>query len=268
MKQLLGSELAGFIKERQAKQVRSLKQSKNIQPKLAIIANSDNPTITTYINLKKRYGAELGIEVEDFHVQKEDIISTIKALNSNALVHGIIVQLPLQDTSLTEVVLATVDTNKDVDGLAPNTKFDAATPMAISWLLSGFNIDLLGKDIVIVGNGKLVGAPLYKMWANSGYNCQVVDADTVNKEEIIKNADILVTAVGKPGIITRDIVKQGAILVDAGVASEKGVLKGDVADDVYAREDIIMTPKKGGVGPLTVCALFDNVIRAAQSVKL
>ena len=120
----------------------------------------------------------------------------------------------------------------------------------------------MAKNIVIVGNGKLVGAPLHKMWQASGLDCQVLDKQTGNKDATITLADIIVTAVGKPGIISSNIVKPGAVLIDAGVASEKGVLKGDVADDVYDRDDIIITPKKGGVGPLTVCALFDNVIRA------
>ena len=264
MKYLLGSELAGFIKERQAKQVRQLRQGNGVAPKLAIVAASDSPTITTYINLKKKYGSDIGVEVEEHHVSQNGILHTIDALNTDTTVHGIIVQLPLNDVTQTDEVLAKVSIAKDVDGLTNGSKFDAATPMAINWLLAGYNIDLLGKNICIVGNGRLVGAPLHTMWQHSGLHTTVVDADTVDKEAIIANADIIVTAVGKPGIISADLVKLGAVVVDAGVASEKGVLKGDVADDVYDRDDITITPTKGGVGPLTVCALFDNVIRAAQ----
>ena len=263
MKQLLGIELAGYIKERQAKQVRQL-LARKVQPKLAIVANSDNPTISTYINLKKKYGADIGILVEDHFVQTTELLNIIDELNNDLSVQGIIIQLPLADKSITNEVLAKVDINKDVDGLAPNTNFDPATPMAINWLLSGFNVDLNAKSIVIIGNGKLVGAPLYDMWQKSGLNCQVIDETTPNKDSVIKGADIIVTAVGKPGIVKANLVKQAAVVVDAGVASEKGVLKGDVAQDVYEREDITITPQKGGVGPLTVCALFDNVIRAAQ----
>lgn len=262
MKQLIGSELAGFIKERQAKQMRQLLANKK-HPKLAIVASSNNPTIATYINLKKKYGADIGILVEDYFVKDEQLVKTIASLNADNTVTGIIVQLPLNDSAKTDEILALVDINKDVDGLAPNSLYDPATPMAINWLLSGYNIDLKAKNIVIVGNGKLVGAPLNKMWQASGLNCQVLDKQTDNKDSIIVQADVVVTAVGKPGIITSNIIKTGAVLIDAGVASEKGVLKGDVADDVYDRDDIIITPKKGGVGPLTVCALFDNVIRAS-----
>jgi methylenetetrahydrofolate dehydrogenase (NADP+)/methenyltetrahydrofolate cyclohydrolase len=261
MKQLLGSELAGFIKERQAKQVRQLLAS-GLAPKLAIVASNNNPTIATYINLKKKYGADIGILVEEYFVKDEQLTETITNLNAEHNVTGIIVQLPLNDSTKTDEILALVDINKDVDGLAPNSLYDPATPMAINWLVSGYNIDLRAKNIVIVGNGKLVGAPLYKMWQASGLKCQVLDKQTDNKDATIALADIIVTAVGKPGIISSDLVKPGAVLIDAGVASEKGVLKGDVADDVYDRDDIIITPQKGGVGPLTVCALFDNVIRA------
>jgi methylenetetrahydrofolate dehydrogenase (NADP+)/methenyltetrahydrofolate cyclohydrolase len=265
MKELFGSELAGFIKERQAKQVRQLKQSYGISPKLAIVASSDNPTITTYVSLKKRYGADIGIDVEEYFVSQDDLGSTIESLNSDNSVNGIIVQLPLQDSSQTDIILQKVLAEKDVDGLTMNSPFDAATPMAINWLLNGYNVELNAKNIVIVGNGKLVGSPLNIMWSKSGLKPIVIDESTSNKDEIIANADIIVTAVGKPGIITSDLVKYGAVVVDAGVASEKGVLKGDVNDDVYTRDDITITPKKGGVGPLTVCALFDNVIRSAYN---
>lgn len=262
MKYLLGSELAGFIKERQAKQVRQLAQAHKIQPKLAIVAASNNPTITTYVNLKKKYGADIGVLVDEYATKKEEIFSLIQTLNADITIHGIIVQLPLDDATITEEVLQSVSPKKDVDGLTQNSPFDAATPMAISWLLAGYNVTLTGQSICIVGNGRLVGAPLHTMWQNSGLHPNVIDENTAKKEEIIASADVIVTAVGKPGIIQANIVKHGAVVVDAGVASEKGVLKGDVADDVFERQDITITPKKGGVGPLTVCALFDNVIRA------
>ena len=267
MKSLNGRELAGFIKERQAKQVRQLVQAHNIRPTLAIVAASDNPTIVTYINLKKKYGADIGIEVKEYHVAQEEMATTIEFLNADPEIHGIIVQLPLADSLKTDEILELVAPEKDVDGLTNVSPFDAATPMAINWLLTGYNIDLSGKSICIVGNGRLVGAPLNRLWTNSSLKPIVVDLDTPNKNEIIVNADIIVTAVGKPGIITADLVKPEAVVVDAGVASENGVLKGDVTDDVFEREDITITPKIGGVGPLTVCALFDNVIRAAYEVS-
>jgi methylenetetrahydrofolate dehydrogenase (NADP+) / methenyltetrahydrofolate cyclohydrolase len=137
--------------------------------------------------------------------------------------------------------------------------------MAIMWLLNGFAVELTGKKITIVGRGRLVGAPLKKMMDSSGLNIQVIHSQTSNPEEILLNSDVIITAVGKPGIIDSAMLPLNCVVVDAATSSENGQLKGDLADDVYEREDLILTPKKGGVGPLTVCALFDNVIRAAQS---
>lgn len=267
MKQLFGSELAGYIKARQAKQARQLVQSYGVQPKLAIVASSDNPTITTYVNLKKRYGADIGVLVDEHFVDQVDLADAIEHLNTDKSVQGIIVQLPLADKSATDDILAKIDKNKDVDGLAPDTPFDPATPMAINWLLSGYDVALEGKKICIVGSGKLVGAPLASMWKSAGLDVTALDKGTPQKDKIISDSDVIVTAVGQPGLITSSMIKTGAVVIDAGVASEKGVMRGDVADDVYERLDISITPKKGGVGPLTVCALFDNLLRASFKIS-
>ena len=265
MRQLNGLELRGFIKERQAKQVRQLKQQFNIEPKLVIISACDNPTIATYVNLKKKYGADIGINVDYYALQQQDLEATIKKLNKDKSVSGIIVQLPLQDKTQTNKIVALIDKNKDVDGLSPNPIFDAATPMAVNWLLAGYGIDLKGKQLCIIGYGKLVGEPLDKIWQKSGFKASIIEIDTKNRDEIISAADVIVTAVGKPGVLKSSQVKKGAVVVDAGVASEKGILKGDAEEEIYQRDDITITPKKGGVGPLTVSALFDNVIRACNS---
>jgi methylenetetrahydrofolate dehydrogenase (NADP+)/methenyltetrahydrofolate cyclohydrolase len=137
--------------------------------------------------------------------------------------------------------------------------------MAILWLLAGYNIDLQGKKIVLIGRGKLVGAPLEKILLKSGYDVEVVDREAKDLSHHTLDADIIITATGSPAILYSDTIKRDAVVVDAGVASESGKTVGDLADDVYEREDLTITPRKGGVGPLTVCALFENVIRAAQS---
>lgn len=265
MAQLNGQDLRGFIKERQAKQVRQLKQQYKLQPKLAIISACDNPTITTYVNLKKKYGSDIGIDVDYYAVKQQDLAATIDSLNKDNSVTGIIVQLPLQDKSQTNEIIALVDKFKDVDGLSSDPIYDAATPMAINWLLAGYGIDLKGKNLCIIGYGKLVGEPLNKIWQKSGFKASIIDIDTKNRDEIIMAADVIVTAVGKPGLLKSSQVKKGAVVVDAGVASEKGILKGDAEDAIYLRDDVTITPKKGGVGPLTVSALFDNVIRACNA---
>ncbi len=262
MKLLSGSDLAEFIKERQAKQVRGLKQAHGVDPKLAIIQVKDDPVINTYVNLKRKYGDDIGVAVDVHRIAQAEVNKLLSQLNDDASVHGIIVQLPLEDSTEVETVLNQVSIKKDVDGLAEGTEFTAATPNAILWLLAGYNIEVKGKTIAIIGLGPLVGAPLAQILKDAGVNVQTAD----NPDEVAKataEAEIIVSATGNPGSITSDLVPIGCVVVDAGVAVAEGKTIGDVADDVYERDDIKITPKKGGVGPLTVCALFDNVLRAA-----
>lgn len=264
MKLLDGKELAGFIKERQAKQVRGLRQAYRVIPKLAIVQAKDDPVINTYVRLKKRYGADIGIEVDVHFVNQAEIPALLKRLNNDHTVHGIIVQLPLEDTVQTEKIVNLVSPDKDVDALGAHASFDPATPMAILWLLAGYNVELNGKHILLIGRGKLVGAPLEKMLKKSGYTVEVVDREAKDLSEHTVEADVIVTATGSPAILYPNMIKQGAVVVDAGVASESGRTVGDLHESVYNRDDLTVTPTKGGVGPLTVCALFENVIRAAR----
>lgn len=264
MKLLNGSELAGFIKERQIHQVRGLRQAAGVAPKLAIIKVVNDPVIETYVKLKQRYGADILVDVDIHQVSQSEERALIKTLNEDDSVHGIIVQLPLEDPSQTEEIVNAVAVHKDVDGLAIDTLFDPATPMAIMWLLAGYGIDLPGKKVVLVGRGKLVGAPLEKIFTNSGVDCTVIDRSTKNIAEVTKTADVIITATGSPALLNSAMIPENCIVIDAGVAVESGRKVGDLDPDVYERDDITITPVKGGVGPLTVCALFENVIRAAR----
>ena len=263
MKLLDGKELAGFIKERQARQIRALPMS----PKLAIVQVKDDPVINTYVRLKKQYAADIGIDVDIYKPSQKNVPELVKQLNQNPAVHGIIIQLPLTDPTQTDEVVNLVAPQKDVDALGENAKFDPATPMAIQWLLNGYNIDLKGKKVLLIGRGKLVGAPLEKILKVSGIDVTVIERSTPDLQGETLQADVIVTATGSPAILRADMIKDGAVIVDAGVSSEEGKTVGDLAPDVYKRDDLTITPKKGGVGPLTVCALFENVIRAAQSIK-
>lgn len=264
MKLLNGRELAGFIKERQAHQVRGLRHANGIVPKLAIIRTNPDPVVDSYMKLKQGYGEDILVTVDVHTIEQSEAVTRLQALNADDSVHGIIVQIPLPDPSQTTEILNAVAAEKDVDGLAQHTQFDPATPMAISWLLAGYNVDLQGKQIVIVGQGRLVGKPLARMWQASGYNVTVADRRTPDIAALTREADILVCATGVPSLITREMVKPNAVIVDAGVATDTNGLVGDVVPDVRELPDITITPEKGGVGPLTVCALFDNVIRAAR----
>lgn len=265
MKLLNGSELAGFIKERQAHQVRGLRQAAGVRPKLAIIITVDHPAIATYVRMKKRYGADILVDVDVHTVKQTEVSKLIEQLNADPGVHGIIVQLPLEDPSKTDEIVNLVAPGKDVDALGRSATLEPATPLAILWLLAGYNIALEGKKIVLVGRGKLVGAPLERMLMASGHDVTVVDSKTRDVKAVVSAADVIITATGQPGLITADMIKTGAVVVDAGVAGEQGKTVGDLAPDVYERDDLTITPTKGGVGPLTICALFDNVIRAARA---
>lgn len=265
MKSLNGADLAGFIQERQARQVRALRQAHNTIPHLAIIRTNPDPVVDSYMKLKQTYGRDVLIGVAVHTIDQSQAIARIRELNEDEAVHGIIVQLPVPDTGQTEEILNTVATNKDVDGLATQTDFDPATPLSISWLLAGYNIELKNRQILIIGQGRLVGKPLARLWQTSGYNVHTADRKTDNLAELARTSDIIVCATGQPGLITANMIKPDAVIVDAGVATDSNGLIGDVAPDVRELPNITITPEKGGVGPLTVCALFENVIRAAQT---
>lgn len=262
MKTLHGTELAGYIKERQAKQVRGLIQAHGITPRLAIVQTTQDPVIHTYVRLKRRYGADIQVQVDHHQIDQAALLPLVGELNENDAIHGIIIQLPLADPAQTYESVRAVAPSKDVDGLGSTEVFEPATPMAIMWLLAGYNIDLQGKQVLLIGRGKLVGAPLEKQLLASDIDVSVADRTTIDLDTQTREADVIITATGSPALLYSDMIKPGAIIVDAGVASEDGKTVGDVAPELYQRDDITITPPKGGVGPLTVCALFDNVIRA------
>ena len=264
MRELNGSELAGFIKERQAKQVRALRQAWHINPCLAIITDVENPVIETYMRLKQKYGADILIDVEIHRVSAGGALEVIQELNNRDDVQGIILQLPISNSDQTEELLESIREDKDVDGLRKRAIFQAATPTAISWLLAGYGVDLKNKKVAIVGRGRLVGAPLEKMWLKSGVDVTVFEKGDDLSQLI--NYDIIVSATGVPGLIKSRMIKPKAVVIDAGTASENGKIIGDASEEVRQRNDVIITPKKGGVGPLTVSALFDNVITACLKI--
>ena len=264
MRELNGSELAGFIKERQAKQVRALRQAWHINPCLAIVTDVENPVIETYMRLKQRYGADILIDVEIHRVPAGGALEVIQELNNRDDVQGIILQLPISNSDQTDELLECIREDKDVDGLRKRAIFQAATPTAISWLLAGYGVDLKNKKVAIVGRGRLVGAPLEKMWLKSGVDVTVFEKGDDLSQLI--NYDIIASATGVPGLIKSQMIKPKAVVIDAGTASENGKIIGDVSEEVRQRNDVIITPKRGGVGPLTVSALFDNVIMACLKI--
>jgi len=263
-KELNGSELASFIKERQAKAVRGLRQHHKIHPKLAIIRTNPDQVVDSYMRIKQAYGEDILVDVDVHTIKQSEALELIKKLNSDDSVHGIIVQIPVPDPTQTEEILNAVIAEKDVDGLASASEFGAPTAVAINWLLTGYDIDLKGKNILVIGQGKLVGKPLTKLWQESGLEVKVADRKTESLKALTTEADILVTATGSPHLVSDDMVKDDAVIVDAGVSTDSNGLVGDVSPEVRDLPNITMTPEKGGVGPLTVSALFENVITAAR----
>lgn len=260
MKILSGKDLAGFIKERQAHQVAVLSQP----PHLLIIRDSNNPVIAKYVNLKINYGHDIGIKVTDYHAaSSSDIAEKITTANQDPKISGIILQLPITEKAKTDELCNLISPTKDVDGLGVNATYDSATATAILWLLAGYDIKLDNQKIAIVGRGKLVGAPLYHIFTSSNYDTTLFHrGDDLTK---LKQFDIIISATGVPGLVSGDFISPGATLIDAGTASEDGVIKGDLSPDIYKRTDLAaITPTTGGVGPLTITCLFDHVIQAAQ----
>lgn len=316
MKSLNGREVADYMKNNQMHSVKSL-ISRKVHPKLVIIRNSQNPVIQKYVKLKQRYGEDIGVKVEDW--LGENVAELIAKANNDSTVHGVIVQLPLENVDNADEILDRIAPEKDVDGLrnyiiydinaedesastpekngddyitcdiisgvtrgdigqnegvqakeyashdikSSQQIFESATATAINWLLAGYDINLENKKIAIVGRGKLVGAPLIRMWKNSGYNVTVFHRGSDFRE--LKIFEVIVSATGVPHLIKSEMVKPGAVVVDAGTASEKNELIGDVDEKVRERTDLkAITPRVGGVGPLTVTALFEHVLMAAE----
>ncbi len=253
--------MQGFIKQRQARQVRNLRQEHGIVPKLLIIMSARaSDVIKTYVRMKRRYAEDILIDVEVAELVQKDMLAAISAANGDENIQGIIVQLPLDDTAQTSEICNAIAPEKDVDGLGAKSEFFSATAQAIDWLLVGYGVELEGKKIALIGNGKLVGAPLGAMWRRFSHDVTTFDVSTPLVD--MKRFDIIVTATGVPGLIKSEMLRQNAVLIDAGTASEQGKLVGDASDEVRQRTDITITPKKGGVGPLTYVVRGDHLIEA------
>ena len=205
----------------------------------------------------------IGIKVTVFDAKSSDEIrEKILEANADTEIDGMILQLPITEKEKTDELTYLIASEKDVDGLSSHSDFDSATATAINWLLTGYDIKLDGKRIAIVGRGKLVGAPLERMFKNSGLDVTVFHrGDDLNE---LTNYDVIITATGVPELIKTEMIRAGSVIVDAGTASEGGVIVGDIEEAIRKREDLTaLTPKIGGVGPLTVTCLFDHVIQAA-----
>ncbi|MBA3678895.1 bifunctional 5,10-methylenetetrahydrofolate dehydrogenase/5,10-methenyltetrahydrofolate cyclohydrolase [Candidatus Saccharibacteria bacterium] len=247
-----------------------------ITPKLVNIAYNPDSRSEMYIEMKRQQAEKIGIEYEYIDLSdttQADCIQRMTLLANNNSVHGIIVQLPINDYDDPQSLLNIIPPSKDVDGLSDQSlldlqhnqaKLQPATPLAIIELLKRSAVDLQGKKVAVIGQGKLVGKPLGYMLQNLNVDTLLADASTVDLAKITQQADIIISATGQPGLITADLVPQGSIIIDAGIAEVEGVAKGDVDFNDVKNKVNLISPVPGGVGPVTVAMLLSNVVTSAQ----
>lgn len=275
-----GKEIANQKKSEIANEVEKLKRE-GIIPGLAVILVGNDPASKTYVSNKERTCRELGmhsvlIELPD-SVSEEELLLKIEELNHDESIHGILVQMPLPKHINEIKVIETILPEKDVDGFHPvnigrmitgQDSFLPCTPHGIMEMINYIDVDISGKHVVVVGRSNIVGKPAGQLFLNKNATVTYCHSKTVDLKEYTKQADILVAAVGKVNVITKEHVKNGAIVIDVGMNRDsEGRLCGDV--DFNAVKDIssYITPVPGGVGPMTITMLMFNTLKAAKSLQ-
>ena len=272
-----GKLVATKVKENVDLEVEKLK-SKNINVCLAVILVGYDPASQVYVKNKKRACEEVGIISKEYILSKdasqETLLELIHNLNNDDSVHGILVQLPLPDGFYESEIIKAISPEKDVDAFSPvnvgrimlnNHKFLPCTPAGIMEILKYYNIEVAGKECVVIGRSTIVGKPMSMLLLHADGTVTIAHSKTKNLKEIASKADILVAAVGKPKFVTADMVKEGAVVIDVGINRVDGKLCGDVDfDDVIDKVSAI-TPVPGGVGPMTIAMLMKNTVAAAKS---
>lgn len=242
-------------------------------PRLVIVQVGDRPDSTAYINAKKAFAKKIGIDVELVHfpetVTQDEVIKSIKGKNSIESVSGIIVQLPLPAHIDPTPVIESIDPRKDADGLTQDNYLKLinnepgivpATARGVNELLSYYNISLKGKKVAVVGRSRLVGNPIAVLCKRAGAEVIVCHSKTINLAQETSQADVVIVAVGRPGLITSKHVKTGAVVIDVGISKlTDGSIKGDADFDALKEKASAITPVPGGVGPMTVLGLFENI---------
>ena len=236
-------------------------------PHLAIVLAGTNEGSEAYVRQKQRVGKQVGIAVSlhrDPHPTTERIARLVRRLGRDQAVDGIIVQLPLPKGIATDEILLDVAKAKDVDGLVPGSPFIPPTPAGILALLDGYRIPVAGKHVVLWGRGELVGKPLGMLLMERGAWVTFIHRDTPNPEQVSRKGDILVSATGVTRLIRASMVKKGAVVIDVGWGREAGRIVGEVDFGPVSKKADAMSPVPGGVGPMTVVMLIENVVYAAR----
>jgi len=270
-----GSAAAKAIREQIKKEVSVLKQKYNKVPGLATILAGENPGSKIYVKLKHKACEEAGIYsvVEKFpgDVSEEEIINKIIKLNNNSQIHGILVQLPLPEHINEQKVMNAISPGKDADGFHPenmgnlligNEGLVPCTPKGIIYLLEKNNVKIQGAEVVVVNHSNVIGKPITALLLNRNATVTVCHVFTKDLAEHTRKADILITGTGVPNLIKEDMVKEGVVVIDAGIARVEGKTVGDVDFENVKKKASLIAPVPGGVGPMTIAMLLSNTIDA------
>ncbi|WJP98506.1 bifunctional methylenetetrahydrofolate dehydrogenase/methenyltetrahydrofolate cyclohydrolase FolD [Macrococcus bovicus] len=279
-KVLDGKAIAQEYRAGLQREVEQLKEQ-GTTPNLTVILVGNDGASQSYVNNKKKSAEKIGMSSEivkmDETATEEEVLAEIKRLNEDPAVHGILVQVPLPQQISEEKVLEAIDPKKDVDGFNPINigrlyagmeTFIPCTPLGIMEILKNADIDLTGKEVAVIGRSHIVGQPVAKLLTDANATVTLLHSRSTNMKETLKRSDVIVSAVGKPGLVTKDDVKPGAVIVDVGNTVVDGKLTGDVNYDEVSEVAGAITPVPGGVGPLTITMVLNNTLLAAQrSVK-
>ena len=273
-----GKQLAKKIRSNLKIECEELK-TKGIMPKLAVVMVGNDSASKVYVKNKSKACEEVGIEFEEFLLDEtttqETLEELIEELNNNNKIHGILLQSPIPKNLDINRAFEKIAPEKDVDGFNPvnvgrlalnKDTFVSCTPYGIMKIFEEYNIDLTGKDVVIIGRSNIVGKPLIQCVLNKNATVTVCHSKTRNLEEHTKRADILISAIGKPKFITANMVKENAVVIDVGInRTDDGKIVGDIDFENVEKKAQHITPVPGGVGPMTIAMLMNNVIKAARN---
>ncbi|MCF6310769.1 MAG: bifunctional methylenetetrahydrofolate dehydrogenase/methenyltetrahydrofolate cyclohydrolase FolD [Sulfurimonas sp.] len=279
MQLLDGKALSTKIEINVANEVKEFKSKTSSVPGLAVILVGQDPASAAYVNMKKKACDRVGFYSVTHEmpgdISQDAIENTITMMNKNPNIDGILIQLPLPEQIDTTKILELVDPGKDVDGFHPynvgrlTTGLDGfvpCTPLGVMKLLSEYNIDLKGKNCVVIGASNIVGKPMAALLLNEHATVEICHIDTDDLKKHTLNADIVLVGVGVINLITQDMVKDDVIIVDIGVnRTKEGKLVGDVDFENVSKKSSYITPSPGGVGPMTIAMLLSNTIKAAKA---
>lgn len=271
-----GKIISASVKERVKAEVSALKE-KGITVGLAVIIVGEDPASKVYVSNKKKACENLGIISEEYALPEsttnEELLALIEELNSKPSINGILCQLPLPSHLDEKLIINSIDPEKDVDAFHPfnvgkimigDFYFLPCTPAGVMEMLKYENIEVEGKNCVVIGRSNIVGKPMNMLLLHQNGTVTVCHSKTKNLKEVCRNADILVAAVGRPKFVTEDMVKKGAVVIDVGINRVDGKLCGDVDFDNVKNKVSAITPVPGGVGPMTIAMLMQNTLTAAK----